>query len=258
MIATPSDTVPDVPKADFDRDGYVVVRGFFSPDEVAWINDTIARHAQRTQGLPTGALMYEDKSRPETLKQIAWIARTNDELRPLQTSRRFVGTAEKLLGDAVVPQELEWFNKPPMPRGRASPTPPHQDGYYFMLEPNEALTFWIALDPVDESNGCLRYVRGSNRKGLRPHTRSNVLGFSQYIPDYGDADRAGEVAIAAQPGDLLIHHSLTIHRADANTSGRHRRSLGIVYYAARAKIDAARREAYAKALNDELVKKGRL
>ena len=28
-----------------------------------------------------------------------------------------------------------------------------------MLEPNEAVTLWIALDDIDEENGCMRYVK---------------------------------------------------------------------------------------------------
>ena len=48
--------------------------------------------------------------------------------------------------------------------------------------------------------------------------------------DYGDADRAAEIAVSAEPGDVLIHHGNTIHRADANRSTtRHRRSFAMVF-----------------------------
>ena len=78
---------------------------------------------------------------------------------------------------------------------------------------------WLALDVVDEENGCVRYVRGSHRRGMRPHGRTGVLGFSQGITDYGQPeDLADEIAFPAQPGDLLVHHALTIHRADGNRS----------------------------------------
>ena len=30
----------------------------------------------------------------------------------------------------------------------------------------DVLTIWLALDPVDEQNGCLRYVAGSHRRGI--------------------------------------------------------------------------------------------
>ena len=93
--------------------------------------------------------------------------------------------AELLLDGPVVPKDLQYFNKPP---GIGKPTPAHQDGYYFMLDPCEALTIWVALDHVDDENGCVRYVTGSHKRGMRPHCRTQTLGFSQGITDYGELD----------------------------------------------------------------------
>ena len=119
------------------------------------------------------------------------------------------------------------FNKP---AGTNHITPPHQDNYYFCLKPPNVVTVWLALDVVDAENGCLRYVRGSHQLGIRPHNRSNVLGFSQGISNYSDADRAAEVPILMQPGDAVVHHGNTIHRADANSSStRQRRAFAQVF-----------------------------
>jgi phytanoyl-CoA hydroxylase len=50
------------------------------------------------------------------------------------------------------------------------------------------------------------------------------------ITGYGDADRAGVVAIHLQPGDAVAHHANTIHRADPNSSPtRHRRAFAMVF-----------------------------
>lgn len=50
-------------------------------------------------------------------------------------------------------------------------------------------------------------------------------------------DRADEVPACMEPGDLVIHHCLTIHRADPNPSNRHRRALGLAYNSKRARKD---------------------
>jgi phytanoyl-CoA hydroxylase len=139
---------------------------------------------------------------------------------------RWHALARALVGEGVTCMGPEWFNKPPE---SDSPTPPHQDNYYFNLAPPNVATIWLALDPVDDANGCLRYVAGSHRRGVRPHGRSNVLGFSQGITDYGDADRADEVAIRLQPGDAVGHSGNTIHRAEPNRSARHRRAFAMVF-----------------------------
>jgi phytanoyl-CoA hydroxylase len=165
--------------------------------------------------------------------------------------------AETLLGGPVVPKNLQYFNKPP---GVGQPTPPHQDGYYFKIEPCEALTMWLALDPVDEENGCVRYLSGSHRRGMRPHGKTKTLGFSQGILDYpSEEDRAAERAEPAAPGDLLAHGALTIHRADGNHSKtRHRRALGFIYYSERAREDGTGHAAYQKALVKELKAAGKI
>src|SRR5262249_31933285 len=140
---------------------------------------------------------------------------------------RWVALARALVGEDAEATEPEWFNKP---SGTEAPTPPHQDNYYFNLKPPNVVTLWMALDPVDEENGCLRYVAGSHRRGIRPHGRSNVLGFSQGITDYGPDDAAHEVQIHLRPGDVAAHHGETIHRAEPNRSaGRNRRAFAMVF-----------------------------
>ena len=70
------------------------------------------------------------------------------------------------------------------------------------LGPNEALTFWVPIDPVDKQNGCVRYVRGSHHRGMRHHELSSVFGFSLDIKDYGAEDEVMETPVCMQPGDV--------------------------------------------------------
>lgn len=145
---------------------------------------------------------------------------------------------------------MQYFNKPPR---IGQPTPPHQDGYFFMLNPNEAITMWMALENVDEENGCVRYFKGSHLKGMRPHAKTKILGFSQAISDYSAEDKNNEIWFETKPGDLLAHHSLTIHRADNNKSlNRTRKALGFIYYAEKAKEDTLAKAEYQAKLVEEI------
>ena len=97
---------------------------------------------------------------------------------------------------------------------------------------------------MDDDNGCLRYVAGSHRRGIRPHGRSAVLGFSQGITDYGPPDEAAEVRIHLKPGDVVAHHGETIHRAEPNRSAaRQRRAFAMVFKGRSARRDE---EAFAR------------
>lgn len=218
-------------KAAFDRDGFVIVRHFLSSQEFAELTGNLDRYIREVvPELADSDAFYIDKSRPETLKQMQHMGRhglgCDAYFRDYKSQPRWLALARALLGEDVEAQEPEWFNKP---AGTESPTPPHQDNYYFNLKPPRVVTIWLALDPVDEENGCLRYVAGSHRRGLRPHGRSNVLGFSQGITDFGPDDTAREVRIEIQPGDVAVHHGETIHRADPNRSKtRSRRAFAMV------------------------------
>lgn len=145
----------------------------------------------------------------------------------------------------------EYFNKP---AEIGKPTPPHQDCYYFMLTPPKALTFWIPLEDVEEANGCLRYIQGSHKNGMRPYGRTGTLGFSKGISDFGvDEEQASEVTMLVKIGDILIHDGMTIHRADRNKSKLRSRSIrGIVCFAELAKEDLETKNEYREQLKRDL------
>jgi phytanoyl-CoA hydroxylase len=242
----------------FAADGFVALHRFVVGTELSELLANVERFiSDVVPRMPTEQVFYEDKNDPATLKQIQQMGVHDAWFYGLFTASRLRHVAELLLDGPVVPKNMQFFNKPP---SASKPTPPHQDGYYFMLDPCEAVTMWLALDDVNEENGCVRYVRGSHQRGMREHARTETLGFSQGIVDYPiKVDRECEIALAAQPGDLLVHNAMTIHRADANQSStRSRRALGFIYYSERAHEDAAAHAAYQRKLAEEMKVEGRI
>lgn len=123
--------------------------------------------------------------------------------------------------------------------GGSGITRPHQDDYYFQLdlERSVVIVCWIALDDVNEANGCLRYLPGSHvaSPNLLPHfsnvdgawrTRTGVEGYAGYLRDV-DIDDLKPAPVRA--GDMLVHHCRTIHAAGANaTVDSERRALTFI------------------------------
>src|SRR5262245_50448386 len=192
----------------FSCNGFVIVRQFLMPDEFGELTGNLDRYIRDVvPTLEDKHAFYHVKGRPETLKQMQHMG-VDPFFKNYTKHPKWLALARGLLGEQAEGQEPEWFDKPP---GTVHFTPPHQDNYYFNLKPPNVLTIWLALDPVDTDNGCLRYVAGSHRRGIRPHGRSNVLGFSQGITDYGPDDEAREMQIHLQRGDAVVHHGETIH-----------------------------------------------
>ncbi|MCI0719655.1 MAG: phytanoyl-CoA dioxygenase family protein, partial [Acidobacteria bacterium] len=188
----------------FEQDGFIYIKEFMSSQEMDELEMHVLRFIQDiVPTLSNKEAMYEDYKIQETLKQIGNLEVYEPFFADLLSRPKFVGLAEVLLQDAVIPQFAQYFSKPP---GIGKPTPPHQDGYYFCLVPNEALTVWIPLDDMDEENGALHYVKGSHKHGVLPHAASHVLGFSQGIKEGRKTELGEEVTCQVQRGDCLIHH----------------------------------------------------
>lgn len=238
---------------DFDRDGYVAIRPLIPKEELADLNREIARYIQDVvPTMPEAQVYYENKSDKSTLKQLQHMFDYDAYFEDLMLNGPARQIAETVLQEEVVPVNMQYFNKPP---GVGQPTPPHQDGYYFHLTPCNAVTGWLALEPVDEETGCIHYVRGSHKtEGFRAHGRTGVLGFSQGMTDFGTEDDAAKsVSFPGDGGTFLMHHAKTIHWAGANNSAtRSRRALGFIYYAKSAGIDVKAKEAYQKKLDAQL------
>ena len=239
-------------KAKFDNDGFLHLQKFFQTEEVnQWAGEFERFIAEKVPSLPRAQAMYDDYDDPSTLKQINNLQESDDAFDKLLNDSRLMELASVLLDDEVFPNSAAAFVKAPL---KGTPTPAHQDGYYFCLQPNEAVTVWMPIGDIDADNGALCYIKGSHKNGIMAHGASGVLGFSQGLA--GDAPPGEEVVCAVEKGDLLIHHSRTIHFAAGNNSSRPRRSLGLVYYAATAQEDPMLKEEYDRSLQAQQAQLG--
>ena len=87
------------------------------------------------------------------------------------------------------------------------------------------MNLWLALDDIGPERGCLQYIPGSHRRGVRPHNADGP----PFILDYGDCDRDQEVAVPALAGDVIIHDGLTVHCSGNNSTALERPALVFPY-----------------------------
>jgi phytanoyl-CoA hydroxylase len=114
------------------------------------------------------------------------------------------------------------FMKPPQ---FGSAKPYHQDNAYFCCKPiDDVITAWIALDDVDEENGCLRYIDGSHKEGLVAH--KPIPGEEHNMaPGDEDIDLSREAMGRVKKGGVCIHHGYALHTSHRNESDRWRRGF---------------------------------
>ncbi|MDJ0821791.1 MAG: phytanoyl-CoA dioxygenase family protein [Paracoccaceae bacterium] len=229
-------------KQEFETQGFTVIRGFLDPDFTHEIREAAERfNREIIPKLQEDFGFFEDRARPDTLRQVNNMYLHDDYFRALFNHFHWTECASQLLSEDVQCVGMQWFDKPV---GTTHETPPHQDDASLSTVNQNALAMWVALDPVDEGNGCLRYIPGSHLEGYRHHVTKNATGFSRRIDAYSESDRQREYPVVMKPGDLVVHHPLTIHRADANRSQYRRRSFLQLYQGVSCEIDARRYSEY--------------
>lgn len=237
----------------YDSDGFVVVRGLFSPADFADLQSNLARYVREiVPDLPKEAAFFDDYGKPETLRKMQSLNKHDPWFDNFLKCGGHVPLLEHFLRDQCSPQGLEWFDKLPYD---TNATPAHQDGFYWCRKPNIACGLWIALDPVDRENGCLWYARGSHKLGIQPHAASGVLGFSQGISDF-DPRKVDGVPIELAPGDAVAHSSATIHWTETNKTPRHRRAIATFCFGASTSRDEGAFDRYKESLKNQLSQRG--
>lgn len=227
--------------AQYEADGFVRVRAFFTAGEISAIRDALGHY------VTTIAPHVPPEDRVLEADGVS----VRNVWRMEKHSPFFAELAERpLLREAVAPlvrggpvlMAVESFCKPARV---GSAVPYHQDNAYFCQNPPDVLTLWVAVDVTNEANGAVYYVPGSHRT-LRPHRASGVQGNSIGLatpPPPGTPEFCAEL----EPGDVVFHHSQTIHRSGPNTSDRPRRGLLLVYRGEHTQTDPALQAQYAAA-----------
>ncbi|MDB5424964.1 MAG: phytanoyl-CoA dioxygenase [Phenylobacterium sp.] len=121
--------------------------------------------------------------------------------------------------------------KMPVERGSGGVTGYHQDFPNFPLDRHGLLTFWIALEDMTPDQGVMRFLSGSHRDGPlgKRNLESDERGLLDHYP-YLETEYPLSPPMSLKAGDCTVHHSLVVHGAPANTSGRPRWTYIMSYY----------------------------
>ncbi len=217
--------------------GYTKYEGYLSPEMVNELNKEID-HLEEI--LPISDEVFDENGTGK-IKQIQYLHKKSSKCNDLLNDMKKIG--KELIGhDNFSVLNMQLFEKHPE---ISKPTRSHQDNAYFKLTPTTALTIWIALDDIDEENGCLYYAPRSHQRPTHKHSRyhkhttfrvrSGVPGLSLCLHEHPEET---DVPFIAKQGDIFVHNCNTIHRAEENKSlNRRRRAIGIVFIPNECKID---------------------
>lgn len=204
--------ITDEMKKDFDEDGFLLVRGLLTDEEVKHIEKglTVGAFAQHTYGVADGD--------GREAHMILWNHPGVDVTGMVGRCEKVAGSCEQLLGGEVYHYHTKLMKKPAKVGGKHVW---HQDyGYWYnngCLFPN-MMTVFIAVDKCTKENSCLQILKGSHKCGRIEHTvTAGQTG--------ADIKRVEEIAkvcplhfVEMEPGDGLFFHCNLLHCSSSNMS----------------------------------------
>lgn len=241
--ASAADTVASLPaltdeypvsaeqRADYERNGHILLPGVASAEDIAAYRPLINAAADR----------FNSETRPiaerdtygKAFLQIMNLWVRDEAVKKFTLSRRFAQIAADLMGVEGVRlyHDQALFKEP-----GGGPTPWHQDQHYWPLDTNKTITMWMPLVDIPPEVGSMSFASGSNRLGYvgdLPISDKSNEALQNLIKEHGLRTTSYGVLKA---GDATFHSGWTLHGAPGNPTGLMREVMTIIYMAADTRV----------------------
>ncbi len=217
-------------RAAYERDGYLVIPGLFSPAEIAALKaDMVGLNTgslvAAASGRDRGAMMVEDANTPRLQFDIH---ATGTRFDALARHPRLAGLMQELMGMPLYILHSKLAFKAAF---TGSVQFWHQDFGYWINEGNprpDMASCMVMLDEHTEDNGCLQVLAGSHRGGVVPHERITAESTGNVQLRISAADMATycaryrRVKLVGKPGTFAAWHCNTMHGSSHNISDHSR------------------------------------
>jgi hypothetical protein len=215
----------------FREQGFLAFNTGIPEPEIRALRETLASLHQEKIGFEEGALFdamgVDDGSAPARFPQILHPRSFAPELIGNSFYRMAHAIAEQLLGGAVRFKADISLMKPARIGGT---TPWHQDeAFQDPAFDYQEVSFWLALQPVDETNSCMAYIPGSHKGPVLPHGFAGGDARIHALECASGFDPKQGIACPLPTGGCVIHNGRTVHGAGPNTSDGDRMAYVLIF-----------------------------
>jgi ectoine hydroxylase-related dioxygenase (phytanoyl-CoA dioxygenase family) len=215
----------------FREDGFLMFDTGLSMQDLAALRQTLIRLHAENAGFEEGALFdatgIDDGSAPPRFPQILHPRSFAPEL----IDNNFYQTA-KVIAEQILGSEVRFKADISLmkPARVGDATPWHQDeAFQDPAFDYDEISFWLALQPVDEANSCMTYVPGSHKGPVLPHGFPGGDARIHALECVGGFDPRDAVSCPLPAGGCVIHSQRTVHGAGPNVSDRDRLAYALIF-----------------------------
>jgi hypothetical protein len=210
---------------DYHRDGFLVVKDFFSSAEIDLLYQTAT-----DESVVDHAFDLNDQEGKKT-KLTLWFTAGDDPFGLMSRCKRMIDSVQSLLGEGEVCHfHSKVMQKEPRVGGAWEW---HQDyGYWYkngFLFPEAMISVMVALTDANKANGCLQVLRGTHKmQRFEHHFAGEQQGADETFVT--EAAKISELIYCElTAGDVLFFHPNVLHRSEANLSAYARWSVISAY-----------------------------
>ncbi len=221
----------------FETQGFAVIRGLFSREEVDTIRDAFMAEAANgpVVGLSEtvrGSGATYDPSDPLAFYPRMMHPHRHPDKRVGQLAMQYMleprlyQPLKTFMQDEPVAVQSMFYFKPPGARGQAL----HQDNFYLRVRPGTCCAAWVAIDDADSENGGMVVVPGTqNMEIVCPEEADKSRFFTEHHVPVPEGLKEQPVTLKA--GDVLFFNGSLIHGSYPNHSTTRFRRSFICHYA---------------------------
>mmetsp|Transcript_22176 Transcript_22176/g.89744 ORF Transcript_22176/g.89744 Transcript_22176/m.89744 type:complete len:292 (-) Transcript_22176:337-1212(-) len=234
----------------FERDGFLIVRGYASLEETKRLRDLAWKYASELEGSEVFTTNDQSRRTGDKFMDSAYgiasfleeeaLDESGNLTRPLKDSinkighalheldpdvRRFTGRCGDMatslgMKEPTVVQSMFIFKQPRI----GGEVRAHRDSTFLWTDPPSCMAYWIALEDTTTDNGCLHAVPGSHRDPVEQRFAVTETGEKPAISGepLRKYEEASWASLPMNEGDLILIHGAVLHRSAANRSQRTR------------------------------------
>lgn len=195
-------------KNKFDKDGFLVLKNLFSRDETAALLSKIKESQRRYEidTLTKGSMTFKSS-----------LFFHNQEIQKFISQQKIIDILKEIISPNIW---VRWDQA--VAKGPGADTFPwHQDNNYSRLK-DPHYQVWIALTESNTNNGGLWLQPGSHKKKSLPYKKVGHEVVYDGVPE-------NPILITAEPGDVVIFSSFTLHSTTPNITNSTRWAYVIEY-----------------------------
>jgi ectoine hydroxylase-related dioxygenase (phytanoyl-CoA dioxygenase family) len=222
--------------SEYNENGACVIRNLISPDWIERMGEATDRILENPS---PGSVEYTADGKTGRYYGDFFVWRRDADFNEFMRSEPLVQLAAELMQA----EQIHFFYDQLLVKEpkTAEYTPLHQDLPYWPLRGEQIISIWVGFDPVTEEAGAVQYIKGSHKWGkfYAPSTFGKASEFAdtyrkaglEEMPDPDQLIRDGEMLQwDLAPGDVVVHHPLTLHYSKGNQSATaRRRGLALRY-----------------------------